>query len=134
MPMMPPTPGAGMPPAAMPAGGTGAVATPTPMAGGQQVGMIQVKLGLEALQKSLNSIPMGSELHGEILTALSKIGKLLAKDGGGQDPNAVVQQLALLAREAKAQPQQQAALANMIGRPPGAPGGAAPAAPPAMAA
>jgi hypothetical protein len=106
------------------------------MLGSQQAGMTQVKLGLEALQKSLMSIPMGSDLHTEILTALSKIGKLLGKDGGGNDPNAVIQQLALLARDAKAQPQQSAALSSMMsgggagGPPPGAGGGA----PPPMAA
>jgi hypothetical protein len=100
--------------AAKPPGGTGAATAPTAMLGSQQAGMTQVKLGLEALQKSLSSIPMGSDLHTEILTALSKIGKLLAKDGTGSDSNSIVQQLALLARDAKAQPQQQAALSNIM--------------------
>lgn len=101
------------------------------MAGGQQAGLIKLKLGLEALQAALPNLPMGSELHSEVLTAISKIGKMLAKDAGGNDPNAIVQQLATMAREQKAQPQQQAALANIMG--PGAPGGA-PAAPAAAAA
>lgn len=114
-----------------PPGGTGAAAAPGIMLGNQAQGTAKLQLALKALQDALSSLPFGSELHHEVLTALTKIGKHLPQGGmGAQDPGAVIQQLAGLARSTKAQPAQMAALSGLMGpgggAPPPAPGGPAP--------
>ena len=104
----------------MPGAGTGPVAAPSPLAGTMQQGMTGVKLGLEALQKALPQIPMGSKLHTAVLKAVADIGKNLNDEGGkGGDPAAMVQQLIEMARNAKTNPNAQAALPQ--GGPPPAP-------------
>lgn len=106
---------------------------PGQMHGSMQQGMSGVKVGLEALQKALPHIPMGSKLHQVILKAVAEIGKHMEQEGGGgQDPAAMIQQLMELARSAKTQP-------GMAGMMPGAgaggaPGGAPPPPSPPMGA
>lgn len=128
-----PLPAPGAPPAAPPGppGGTGGATAPGPMMGNQAQGMAAVKVAMEALQKALPGIPMGSELHNEVLTALSKIGKHMQHPGGGgQD---VIQQLVGMAREQHADPAKEQALAGMMGGgAPPPPGAGAP--PPQMGA
>ena len=129
-----PPPGAGAPPPGLPGAppppvpgaGTGPVAAPSPMAGNMQQGMTAVKLGLEALQKSLPQIPMGSKLHTAVLKAVADIGKNLQDEGGGGDKAAQVQQLIEMMRNAKTNPNAQAAM------PQGAPPPQAPAMPAPM--
>lgn len=130
MPM--PMPGQGGPPppggapGGAPPGGTGPAMAPGHMAGNQAQAMTQLKIGTEALQKALIGIPMGSPLHSEILGALSKLGKHMQAGGAGPgDPQALIQQLALMSRDAKAQPGQDAALQGLMGGG-GPPGGGAP--------
>lgn len=131
-PGMPPgMPGA--PPPPPPGGGTGPVAAPGHPAGNAQQGMTSVKLGLEAFQKALPQIPLGSKLHAAVMKAVSDISKHMNEEGGGKgnDPSAMIQQLMELARNAKANPNAQAAMPG--GAPPGgAPGGAPQPQPPAM--
>ena len=91
------------------------------MAGASAQGVTAVKLGLEALQKALPMLPMGSELHSEVLKAVSGIAKHMEQAGAGGDQAAVIQQLVAMAREAQQNPQQQARMGSMM---PGA--GAAP--------
>lgn len=93
--------------------------------------MTGVKVALEALQKALPTLPMGSDLHGAVLKAVTELSKHLGEGGG--DSQAQIQQLIQMARAAHAQPQQDA-LARMGGAPPGAapPGAGAP--PPPMGA
>lgn len=79
-------------------------------------------VGVEALQKALPLLPMGSELHNAVLKAVSDIAKRME---GAQDNAAMIQQLVSMAREAQAQPQQAAQMRGMM------PGGA-PNAPPMM--
>ena len=76
---------------------------------------------LKALQSSLDGIPIGSELHNEIITAIQKIGKHLPQGGQGGDPNAMVQQLAAMAKDARQNPAQMGALQGMAGGGAGAP-------------
>ena len=129
-----PPPGAGAPPPGLPGAppppvpgaGTGPVAAPSPMAGNMQQGMTAVKLGLEALQKSLPQIPMGSKLHTAVLKAVADIGKNLQDEVGGGDKAAQVQQLIEMMRNAKTNPNAQAAM------PQGAPPPQAPAMPAPM--
>lgn len=91
------------------------------MLGNQKQGMAKLEVGLKALQDALGGLPMGSPIHTAVLEALTKIGKHMPQGGGAQDPQAMIQQLAMLAREAKAAPQQQAALAGLMGPGAGAP-------------
>lgn len=98
---------------------------PGAMAGAGQAGISQVKTGLEMLQKALPGLPMGSEIHGAILKAVTDISKHM--DQGADDNSGMVQQLAAAARNAQSNP-NQAAMGRMF--PP--PGGGAPPAPGAM--
>ena len=137
MPM--PMPG-GIPGAPKPIGSAGPAAMPTPMAGSQQQGMASLKVGLEALQKSLPNLPMGSALHQSVLKAVADIGKHLEKEGGTTgDQMGAIQQLMEMARAAKTQPSMAAMMpggAPPAGGPPGAPpmGAAPPPATPLMGA
>ena len=117
MPGAPPMGGAPAPPIG---GGTGPAATHGPMAGNAAQGMAKVKVGLEALQAALPMIPMGSELHADLMKAVSSISKHLSQDAG-QGGGAQIQQLLDLIRTAKTQ-----------GGPPAGVGGGAPAPPPSM--
>jgi hypothetical protein len=109
-------------PAAPPAG-TGPVTAPGPQAGAAAQGMSGVRLALEAMQKALPGLPMGSELHMAVMKAVTDISKKLG-DGGG-DQAAQMQQLVQLARAAQTDPQRAAMMRAMPG-PGGAPPGVAP--------
>lgn len=124
---MPGGPG-GQPPGP-PMGGMGAASSPMPMAGHQNAAMQKLMVALKALQDCLSGIPIGSELHNEVISAIQKIGKHLPQGGAGGDPMAQVQELAALARGARQQPGQMQHLQGMMG------GGAPPppAAPPPAA-
>lgn len=117
--MMPGMPGS-PPPPPMGGAGTGAATAPGPMAGGAAQGLSKVKIGLEALQAALPMLPMGGELHADVMKAVSTISKHLQdqSQGGGNQ----IQQLMEMMRAAKTQP-------NMAGMMPGSggpPGGAPP--------
>lgn len=114
-------------------GATGPASAPGPLAGSASQGMAKLKIGLEALQAALPMLPMGGELHTDVMKAVSSLTKHLGDKGN--DPGAGIQQLLEMLRNAKqggAPPQA----AMMPGGPP--PGGAPPAppmgAPPPMGA
>lgn len=136
MPMMggmgvrPPMPGMGGAPGGGPPGGTGATMTPQPMMGSLNQGMTGVKVGLDALQKALPMLPMGSELWSSVHKALGDIGKHMDQMGGG-NPSAIIQQLTAMARDAQTGPQRSALMSmSPGGGPPPSGGGATP--PPAL--
>ena len=104
-------------------GGAGPATMPTPMQGAQRQGFASLKVGLEALQKALPQLPMGSALHQSVLKAVADIGKHLEKEGAaGSDQSGAIQQLMELARAAKTQPNMAAMM------PGGAPAGGLPGA------
>jgi hypothetical protein len=105
-----------------PPSGTGPASALGGMAGNQQAGMEKVKLGLKALTEALPMLPLGSELQSEIMKAVQGVGKHLAEGGG--DPQALVQQLAMMARNAKTEPPPGFGQLAGGGAPP--PGGAPP--------
>ena len=116
--------GPGLPGAMPPMGGAGPATMPGPMAGSAQQGLAALKVGVEALQKALPQLPMGSALHQSVLKAIGDIGKHMEKEGsGGGDQMGAIQQLMELARAAKTQP-------NMAGMMPGGAGGAGAPPPP----
>ena len=84
-------------------GGTGPVTAPRPMMGSGAQSMTLVHTGLEALQKALVGIPMGSELHTAVLKAITDISRRM--EGGGGDHAAQTQALAGMARENQSNPQ-----------------------------
>ena len=92
--------------------------------------MDKVHVGLKALTDALSSLPIGSDLSHEIMAAIGKIGKHLPQGGEGGDVQGKIQQLAMMARQAKAEPGQMSALQGLLGGggapPPPAAGGAPP--------
>jgi hypothetical protein len=93
----------------------------------------QIKLGLEALQKALPAIPMGTELHNAVIDAVKKIGAHMTEAAEG--PQMQMQQLLHMVQQAKAaQPNQ--ALAGIAGgqQPPQPPMLSPPPGPPGMQA
>ena len=134
---MPGGPAGGMPGAGgqPPMGGAGPATMPTQMHGSQQQGMAALKTALEALQKALPQLPMGSALHQSVVKALGDIAKHLEKDGGaGGDQAGIMQQIMEMARAAKTQPNMAAMMPGgaPAGGPPGA--GAPPSPTPPMGA
>ena len=119
---MPAGPGMGGPPPGGP-GGVGGAAQPGAMAGNQMQGFEKVMIGLKALNESLGSLPLGSEIHNAVMKAVGEVGKHLPQGGTGGDPMAQIQQLVQMARGAKADPMQAQALQGMMG---GGAGGAPP--------
>lgn len=118
----PPMGGMGAPHAAPPAG-TGAATAPGPQAGAAAQGITGVKLGLEAFQKALPGLPMGSPLHAKVMKAITDITKEMGD--GANDPAAQMQMLVQLAHRADSDP-ARAAMMRMAPGPGGNPAGVAP--------
>ena len=120
----PPGPGGGSPMGA-PMGGTGPVTAPRPMMGNAAQSLTLVHTGLEAFQKALSGLPMGSELQTAVMKAVIEINKRLDNQQG--DKPSQLQALAGMSRDLSANP-QAAAMQKMMA-PPGGAGGAPPPAP-----
>ncbi len=132
---MPPF-GGQIPPSMMPAPpSAGPASVPHGNPGQTGAGIAQVRLGLEALQKALPTIPMGTELHNAIIDAVKKIGAHMTE--AVQGPQQQMQELLQMVQQAKAQ-QPHAALAGIAGggggQPPQPPMLAPPPGPPGMQA
>lgn len=116
---MPPFPGA-LPPSmtgAPPNAGPAVAPHGTPGSSTQSMG--DIKTALDALQKALPSVPMGTELHKAIMDAISKIGKHMSE--AQNSPQMKIQNLLQMVQEARARA-PNAALAGMAGgAPPAAP-------------
>lgn len=105
-------------------GGTGAATAPRPMMGTGAQSLTLVHTGLEALQKSLVGLPMGSKVHTAVLKAITDISKSMDNQSG--DKSSQIQALAAMGRDAQQNP-QAAILQKMGGQPqaPAMPGGGA---------
>lgn len=125
MALIPGAPGGAPPMPSAPPGGTGAASAPQAMAGAGTQSISAVKMALEALQKALPGLPMGTDLHTAVLKALTDLSKHVGESAG--DNSGVVQQLAQMARQAQQAPQAAAAMRAM---PPQPGAGAAPPPPP----
>lgn len=102
------------------------------MAGSAAQGMAKVKLGLEALQAALPLLPMGGEIHNDVMKAVSTISKHL-NTGGGDAGGGQIQQLLDMIRMAKSQGGPPMASPGGGGAPPPMmPGAPPPPPPPAM--
>lgn len=118
MPLGIPGLGGPMPPQGASPGGVGAASQPGGMPGSQAQGVALVKTAVDALQKAIPQLQMGSEIHTAVLKATADLSKNLEKAGvGGKDPASVVQQLVELMRNAKQNPNAMAALPPMGGGP-----------------
>lgn len=123
---MPPFTGA-IPPTMTPAPpNAGPAVAPHGNPGQTTQGLGDIRIALDALQKALPSIPMGTELHNAVIDAIKKIGTHMTQM---QDsPQMKMQNLmAMIQRARAAQPNQ--ALAGLAG---GAGGGQQPPAPPVL--
>jgi hypothetical protein len=98
-----------------------------PMAGAASNALSSVKIGLEALQKALTQVPMGSDLHTALLKAIGDVAKHVGD--AEADHGSTMQSLANMAKS-KAQAPNQQALAKLMGQPGGAGGGPPPPMPP----
>jgi hypothetical protein len=87
----------------MPTGGTGAVTAPRPQMGNAAASLTLVHTAMEALQKSLVGLPMGSELHTKVLKAITDISKSMDNSSGDQASQ--IQALAAMSRDMQANPQ-----------------------------
>lgn len=76
------------------------------MMGAGLQGLGLVRLALEALEKSLLGIPMGTELHTVVLKTVSELNRHLSKGSGDQADK--TQALMSMAREQQQNPQAQA--------------------------
>lgn len=94
--------------------GAGPAVAPHGNPGNTSQGLSDVRLALEALQKALPSVPMGTELHKAVLDAIKKIGTHMTEM---QDsPQMKMQNLMqMMQRARQAQPNQ--ALAGLTGGP-----------------
>lgn len=125
---MPPF-GGPIPPTMMPAPpGAGPAVAPHGNQGNTTQGLGDVRIALEALQRALPSIPMGTELHKAVIDSIKKIGTHMTEM---QDsPQMKLQNLMqMIQRVRQAQPNQ--ALAGLGGG--GAPPPGQPPAPPMLA-
>lgn len=106
-----------------PMGGTGAATAPRPMMGNAAQSLTLVHTALEALQKSLVGLPMGSEIHTAVLKSITDLSKRLDNQQG--DKSSQLQALAAMSREVQSNP-QAAAMQRMQGggqpQPPAMPG------------
>ena len=110
-----------------PPGPVGAATVPQPMHGHAAGSMVDIRNAVQALQKALPGIPLGTELHAAVLKAVTDITKRL--DPSDRETNKGVDIQGLL-QQAKQQ-QQGSPLASMLkAAEPGGGGGAAPALPP----
>jgi hypothetical protein len=105
---------------------------PGKMAGSAAQASNLVRGGLEMLQKALPMLPLGSDEHNAVIKAVSDLSKHVGAVGGAGDPQAVIQQLAAMARE-KQQAPVPPALGGGGGAPP-PPGGPQGMPPPPMGA
>jgi hypothetical protein len=102
-----------------PMGGTGSVTAPRPMMGNAAQSLTLVHTGLEAFQKALSGLPMGSELQTAVMKAVIEINKRLNNEKG--DKPSQIQALSAMSRDASSNPQAAAMQRMMGGGPTGAP-------------
>jgi hypothetical protein len=93
------------------------------MVGTGAQGLVLVKTGVEALQKALVGLPMGSELHTAVLKAITDITRRM--QNAPDDHSAQIQQMGAMARDMQNNP-QAAALQRLAGGGGPPPGGAPP--------
>lgn len=86
-----------------PMGGTGAATNPRPQMGNASQAMTLVFTGLEAFQKALPGLPMGSEIHTAVLNAVSAVSRRLENQSG--DGASQIQALAAMGRDVQQNPQ-----------------------------
>ena len=113
-----PPPAGGAPPPIPAPGATGPAMAPHPQMGTAANGMALVRTAVEALQKALQGLPMGSPEHTDVMKAVVMLSKHVGQ--AQEDQGAKVQQLAELARTAQTNP-QAGTLARMFPQQGGAP-------------
>jgi hypothetical protein len=122
--------GGPLPPTMQPAPpGAGPAVAPHGNPGQATQGLGEIQIALQALQKALPSVPMGTEMHKSVLDAIKKIGEHMTEMQNS--PQMQIQNLLAMIAKAK-QGQPGAGLGGMAGAGGGAPGGAPPPPPPML--
>jgi hypothetical protein len=79
---MPKPPGGGLPsPMAAAPANAGPIAQPQGNQGNVQAAMAKISSGMKMIQEALPLIPMGSEIHTEVLKAVTSLSKVMNKEG-----------------------------------------------------
>ena len=115
-----------MPPPGQPPGQLGPASLPGPNAGLAMKAMSDVRNAIQMLESALPHIPMGTELHGEVLNSVKGLSKHLGQ--GSQNQGLDLMSLLQMARQtAQSQPMQtlMRAYPNNPGAPPALPPGGA---------
>ncbi len=99
--------------------GLGAVTQPQGNPGNMAAGISAVRNGVQMLQKALDVIPVGSELHADVLKALTNLSKHM--EAGQSATPALDQQQMLMAAKAAAAQQPMNALQRMFPQAPNQP-------------
>jgi len=101
---------------------SGPATAPQAHPGSAMSAMVKIKNAATLINEALPAVPMGSEIHGEILKIATMLNKIMQKipDQPGAQATGLVQQARQVAQQAPA----QAALAQMFPQQGGAPGGA----------
>lgn len=102
----------------------GPVAAPSANQGNRVAAVSKIQTAVTALQEALPDLPLGSEVHNEVLTAVKKLSTALSKADITPDPHAQMQNLVQMARAATQRPAPPAFNAMM---PPAMPAGGPPA-------
>lgn len=92
---MPPKPGGGLPPQLMNApANAGAATVPQANQGNITAAITKVRNAMKMMEEALPLIPMGQELHSDILTALKNFSKHIKQDANpGMDQASLLQSL-----------------------------------------
>lgn len=141
--MLPPQPGQAAPPPptpppamGQPPANVGPGTTPGANHGNQAAATMDIQNGLKMLQRALPNIPMGTQLHTDVLQAVGRIAKHMGEAGGEQGGLHASSMMQMI-RQQQAQAPQLAAMRAMGGGPganPGGPPAVAPPPPPESAA
>lgn len=82
MPMqMPQKPAGGLPSPLAAAPNAGAISSPQGNQGNVQAALAKISSGMKMIQEALPLIPLGSEIHSEVLKAVTSLSKVMGKDG-----------------------------------------------------
>jgi len=95
----------GLPPGLMAgAPGAGPMGLPQGNPGNSIAALSKLKAGLGMIQEALPALPMGSELHSAVLSAVEKISKVMPEAGTGGTQDQIAQLVAMIHKTAQQQP------------------------------
>ena len=107
---------------------SGPAVSPQAQPGNAASAMLKIQNAAQLINDALPSVPMGSEIHGDLLKIATNLNKIISKVP--QNPGAQATGLVQQARQLSQQGPAQAALAQMFPQQPSGGAGAPPSPPP----